>query len=227
MGGSRSMHPRPRDSDLKSTLSKTVAILDHVRPIPRTHVDGRSGAPRRVILRAALECFADKGFAETTLDDVRKRSGISIGSIYHHFGSKEQIGGALYLEGLRDYQQSITSALRQSSEARSAIRGIAISHLEWVRINPAWSEYLFENRRTRFLAAIELQIKRLNRVAFREWTSLLDEYQRRGEILRLPLEVTVSILIGPAQQFARIWLGRRAQIDIAASTAPLDRKSVV
>src|SRR5215469_7245484 len=154
MGGSRSMHPRPRDSDLKSTLSKTVAILDHVRPIPRTHVDGRSGAPRRVILRAALECFADKGFAETTLDDVRKRSGISIGSIYHHFGSKEQIGGALYLEGLRDYQQSITSALRQSSEARSAIRGIAVSHLEWVRINPAWSEYLFENRRTRFVARL-------------------------------------------------------------------------
>jgi len=206
---------------LKSTLSKTVAILDQVRPIPRAHVHGRSGATRRAILKAALECFADKGFTETTLDDVRKRSGISIGSIYHHFGSKEQIGGALYLEGLRDYQQGITSALRQSGDARSAIRGIVISHLEWVRTNPAWSEYLFENRRTKFVAAIELQIGQLNQVAFREWTSLLYKYQQRGEIMRLPLDVTVSILIGPAQQLARMWLGRRAKIDIAAATAPL------
>jgi len=221
MGGSRSVHSRPRDTDLKSALSKTVAILDHVRPIPRTHVHGRSGATRRAILKAALECFADKGFAETTLDDVRKRSGISIGSIYHHFGSKEQIGGALYLEGLRDYQQSITSALRQSSEARSAIRGIVISHLEWVRTNPAWSEYLFENRRTKFVAAIELRIRQLNQVAFREWTSLLYKYQQRGEIMRLPLDITVSILIGPAQQFARMWLGRRAKIDIEAATTAL------
>ena len=221
MGGSRSLYPRPRDTDLKSTLSKTVAILDHVRPIPRSHVHGRSGATRRAILKAALECFADRGFTETTLDDVRRRSGISIGSIYHHFGSKEQIGGALYLEGLRDYQQSTTSALRQSRDARSAIRGIVISHLEWVQTNPAWSEYLFENRRAKFVAAIEVQIKQLNQGTFREWTSLLDQYQRRGEIMRLPLDVTVSILIGPAQQFARMWLGRRAGIDIAAATAPL------
>jgi len=221
VGGSRSVHSRPRDTDLKSALSKTDAILDHVRPIPRTHVHGRSGATRRAILKAALECFADKGFAETTLDDVRKRSGISIGSIYHHFGSKEQIGGALYLEGLRDYQQSITSALRQSSEARSAIRGIVISHLEWVRTNPAWSEYLFENRRTKFVAAIELRIRQLNQVAFREWTLLLYKYQQRGEIMRLPLDITVSILIGPAQQFARMWRGHRAKIDIEAATTPL------
>src|SRR5262249_61160126 len=117
---------------------------------------------------------------------------------------------------LRDYQQSITSALKQSGDARSAIRGIVISHLEWVRTNPAWSEYLFENRRTKFVAAIELQIKQLNQGTFREWTSLLDKYQQRGEIMRLPRDVTVSILIGPAQQFARMWLGRRAKIDIAA-----------
>ena len=65
MGGARSLYPRPRDTDLKSTPSKSVAILDHVRPIPRSHVHGRSGATRRAILKAALECFVDKGFTET------------------------------------------------------------------------------------------------------------------------------------------------------------------
>jgi AcrR family transcriptional regulator len=201
--------------------SKTVVILDQVRPIPRSRAHGRSGATRRAILKASLECFADKGFAVTTLDDVRKRSGISIGSIYHHFGSKEQIASALYLEGLRDYQQSITSALKQSRDACSAIRGIVISHLEWVRANPTWSEYLFENRRTKFVTAIELQIRQLNQSTFQEMAWLLDKYLRRGEIMRVPLDIAVSILVGPAQQFARMWLGHRTKIDIAAAMVPL------
>jgi len=201
--------------------SKTLAILDQVRPIPRSYAHGRSGATRRAILKAALECFAGKGFAETTLDDVRSRSRISVGSIYHHFGSKEQIGGALYLEGLRDYQQGVASALRKTSDARTAIRSIVISHMDWIRTNPAWSEYLFENRRTKFVAATELQIRRLNQKMFREIGLLLDKYWRRGEILRLPLEVTISILIGPAQQFARMWLGHRAKLDIGVAADAL------
>jgi AcrR family transcriptional regulator len=206
---------------LKSTPSQTLAILDHVLPIPRSYAHGRSGATRRAILKAALECFADKGFAETTLDDVHRRSGISIGSIYHHFGSKEQIGGALYVEGLRDYQQSVISALKRSSDARTAIRSIVISHLEWIRANPVWSEYLFENRPSKFVVATELQIRQLNQNTFRETGLLLDKYRRRGEIMRLPLDVTIAILIGPAQQFARMWLGHRVKIDISVAADAL------
>ena len=206
---------------MKSMPSKTVAILDQVRPITRSYAHGRSSATRRAILKAALECFANKGFAETTLEDVRRCSGISIGSIYHHFGSKEQIGGALYLEGLRDYQQSVISALKKSGDAKTAIRSIVISHLDWIRANPAWSGYLFENRRTKFVAATELQIRQLNQNTFRETGLLFDKYRRSGEIMRLPLDVTIAILIGPAQQFARMWLGHRAKIDMVVAADAL------
>jgi 6,7-dimethyl-8-ribityllumazine synthase len=90
-----------------------------------------------------------------------------------------------------------------------------------VRANPAWSEYLFVNRRTKFVAAIELQIRQLNQSTFREMAWLLDKYPRGGEIMRVPLDIAVSILVGPAQQFARMWLGHRTKIDIAAAMAPL------
>ena len=49
-------------------------------------------------MNAALELFVTKGFLATTMDDVRRRSGASIGSIYHHFGSKEDLAAALYVE---------------------------------------------------------------------------------------------------------------------------------
>ena len=62
---------------------------------------------RQVILDAALEAFAERGTAAATVDDVRRRSGASVGSIYHHFGDKEGLAAALYVEGLRSYQEGL------------------------------------------------------------------------------------------------------------------------
>ncbi|MFC5826406.1 TetR family transcriptional regulator [Nonomuraea insulae] len=44
---------------------------------------------RELILRAAAELFAEKGYRQTTFADVAERSGISRGSIPWHFGGKE------------------------------------------------------------------------------------------------------------------------------------------
>jgi AcrR family transcriptional regulator len=43
---------------------------------------------KQEILDAALRGFAEKGLAGTTVEEVRRRSGASVGSIYHHFGDK-------------------------------------------------------------------------------------------------------------------------------------------
>lgn len=59
-----------------------------------------SGKPRKVrrkderpreIIVAALEVFAVKGFSATRLDDVAERAGISKGTIYLYFNSKEDL----------------------------------------------------------------------------------------------------------------------------------------
>jgi AcrR family transcriptional regulator len=62
------------------------------------------------ILDAALACFAEKGFAGTRMDDVAARAGISKGTIYLYFESKEAVFKALarqsigaQLEGVQSY----------------------------------------------------------------------------------------------------------------------------
>lgn len=47
------------------------------------------------VLDAALELFMDKGFAATRVDDIAKRAGLSKGTVYLYFPSKEAV-----LEGL-------------------------------------------------------------------------------------------------------------------------------
>ena len=50
------------------------------------------------ILNAALELFTEKGFAATRMDDVAKNAGISKGTLYNYFESKESIFYAVVQE---------------------------------------------------------------------------------------------------------------------------------
>ncbi|MEO8115395.1 MAG: TetR/AcrR family transcriptional regulator [Phenylobacterium sp.] len=43
------------------------------------------------ILQAALEVFAEKGFAAAKLDEIAERAGVSKGAIYLYFATKEEI----------------------------------------------------------------------------------------------------------------------------------------
>jgi AcrR family transcriptional regulator len=51
---------------------------------------------RAQILEAALQCFAEKGYHAATMDDLVRASGLSKGSLYWHFASKEDVFLALF-----------------------------------------------------------------------------------------------------------------------------------
>ncbi|MFD8098346.1 TetR/AcrR family transcriptional regulator [Nocardia fluminea] len=64
---------------------------------------------RAALLTAAEEVFADKGFAEATLDDIADRAGFSRGAVYANFANKTE----LFLALLDDWLQlEVDSRLR-------------------------------------------------------------------------------------------------------------------
>ena len=52
------------------------------------------------LMAAALELFVEKGFAATRLDDVAARAGVSKGTLYLYFDSKEALFKAVIQEGI-------------------------------------------------------------------------------------------------------------------------------
>src|SRR5262245_66371595 len=46
-------------------------------------------------LDAALDCFAERGFAATRMDDVAARAGVTKGTVYLYFKTKEDLFKAL------------------------------------------------------------------------------------------------------------------------------------
>ena len=51
-------------------------------------------------MEAALDLFAEKGYAATRLDDVAQRAGVSKGTLYLYFDSKEDLFKAVVRQGL-------------------------------------------------------------------------------------------------------------------------------
>lgn len=52
------------------------------------------------ILAAALDCFAERGFAATRLDDIAARAGVTRGTLYLYFESKEELFKAVIRQRL-------------------------------------------------------------------------------------------------------------------------------
>ena len=56
----------------------------------KTQAD-KTDASTRKVLKAALSLFSRNGYRATSMRQIARRCGLSVGNLYHHFGSKEVI----------------------------------------------------------------------------------------------------------------------------------------
>ena len=61
---------------------------------------------KREIREAAKRCFLDKGFQNTTMEDVITEIGMSRGGVYHHYASTTEMLKDLMLDG-NEYRNSL------------------------------------------------------------------------------------------------------------------------
>lgn len=195
-----------------------MPVARHAAPVHnRAMTDVRSTASekrRRAILAAALGCFARDGFAATTMDEIRSASGASIGSIYHHFASKELLAGALYLEGIREYQDGLLRALTRPPAAREGIRAAVSYHLRWIRENADWARFLLAARDANFMSPNEAELRAMNRAFTEALAAWFRPFVEQGAVAAFPSDAVLPILLSPAQAFGRLWLSGRATTSI-------------
>jgi AcrR family transcriptional regulator len=78
------------------------------------HNGESSGADtRRRILGVALELFAVKGYAGTSIRDITEGMGLTKASLYYHFGSKEEILEAVTAPLKADFESLLELAKRR------------------------------------------------------------------------------------------------------------------
>jgi AcrR family transcriptional regulator len=181
----------------------------------------RQSHRRGAILEAALAAFSEHGVAGTSIEEIRRRSGASVGSIYHHFGGKDELAGALYLNGLADYQAGFISVLIDSSSTRSGVEGAVRHHVNWITEHKDLARFLLLGRDASTVAASEWPLRELNRRFFGAVQNWTRPRMNARELRNLAPEVLTALWIGPSQELSRHWLGGRTEIDLAGSAAVL------
>ena len=93
--------------------AKTWIVADY-KPVTRTQ-----------ILQSALICFSEKGFHQTTMDDIVAQSGLSKGALYWHFKGKKELFIALVEWFMLQMGEQIDHAWTDDMPATDKIRSMA------------------------------------------------------------------------------------------------------
>lgn len=94
---------------------------------PRAPEKRRRGRPlvddkRRIILDAALQIFADRGFHGTAVPEVAEAAGVGTGTLYRYFEHKEALVNEVY----RDAKERLRAALLGGVDPPAAVAGAAL-----------------------------------------------------------------------------------------------------
>jgi len=79
----------------RSTGRRRVKIVAPVEPAPSTGLRARGERTRATLLRAGAEVLPARGYHETRVDDIVEAAGVSHGTFYRYFDSKDDFFRAL------------------------------------------------------------------------------------------------------------------------------------
>lgn len=96
----------------------------------------RSSAKRAAILNAAQDCFLEHGYANTSMDMVAAKAGVSKATIYAHFQGKDDLFAAIIGRRCDDEADGLGAvSLNEAMSAREAMTAMA-RHLMGMLLRP-------------------------------------------------------------------------------------------
>ncbi|MED5053477.1 TetR family transcriptional regulator [Anoxybacillus sp. UARK-01] len=158
------------------------------------------------ILEAAIEMFAEKGYAATSTSEIAKRAGVAEGTIFRHYKTKKELLMAIVTPTImkiaapflaKEFVKEVFES--QYSSYEDFIRALMNNRYEFVKkylpmIRIFWQETAFhsdikEQIQTVFMENIYGKFKRV-----------IDHFQQKGELADLPtntiIRMTITTIVG-------------------------------
>lgn len=92
--------------------------------MPVTAIKSSRNTIRERVLETAIHLFTQQGYFNTSVPDIVRESGVSTGSIYHHFGDKEGIAKALFDMLVERMESVLNDIERQYDTAQARCRAV-------------------------------------------------------------------------------------------------------
>jgi AcrR family transcriptional regulator len=76
------------------------------------------------VLRAALELFAEQGYANTSVQQIVQAAGVTKGAMYHYFTSKDDLLFAIYERMLSLQKRRLDEITAEGGETEAVLRAV-------------------------------------------------------------------------------------------------------
>src|SRR6266704_2446726 len=91
---------------------------------PRSLKEKQRGEREALILLAAEEVLMEKGYYETSIDEIAAHVGIAKGTVYLHFLSKEDLVVAIFERDIKKFEEHIETIMSSALTARGKLEAI-------------------------------------------------------------------------------------------------------
>jgi len=154
---------------------------------------------RKLILSTATDLFLRNGFSRVTLDDIAAAIEFSKGTIYNHFGSKEEIYASVLLDHLNILLASLKDAAASGRTTAERLQNATKAYVGFYRERREYFRLLFfidhVSDQERIPDALLKEIRQMKIACLRELQKIFKTGLRTGEVGAGRSSVQVSFIL--------------------------------
>jgi AcrR family transcriptional regulator len=91
---------------------------------------------RKALMEAAVDLFSTQGFHATPTQQISERAGVSAGTLFRYFQTKEDLIDTLYTSIHRAIANAVNEAIRPEIPVEEQIKNVKRQVLHWMFENP-------------------------------------------------------------------------------------------
>jgi len=157
-----------------------------------------------LILNSALELFVKQDVDKTSTASIAKNAGVSNGTLFHYFPTKNELIIELYLRLKKEMFEFIYSEqVNNEKNLKNKIKKGWTNAVEWICTNSKKHNYIHKIYKSNYNQLIHED--RLPDM-YLQYLNMIDEAIKKKELIEIPLELMVSLINAQVSSLAEYYI---------------------
>ncbi|MFJ5260989.1 TetR/AcrR family transcriptional regulator [Streptomyces sp. NPDC088387] len=178
------------------------------------------------LLDAALQVYAESGEQGVTVSALTRASGVSLGSLYHHFGSVDGLMDVLLQRWLGRLLDELARTVGSSRTAANGIRALVRTYLAFIQEHPDAARLLHSSYADRLGMAQAKQLRDAQEARLSPLAAWVQQHIDSGELAPLPVPLVEALAMGPVVATARRWLSGIDDVELDEAVRVLPERII-
>ncbi|QTN45670.1 TetR family transcriptional regulator [Ectopseudomonas mendocina] len=173
---------------------------------------------RALLLATARKVFTERGYADTSMDDLTAQAGLTRGALYYHFGDKKGLLAAVVQQIDSEMDERLEAISTNAEDAWQGFRRRCQAYLE-MALEPDIQRIVLRDAR----AVLGGASPEAQRRCVESMQQLIDDLMQRGIIARAEPQILAALIYGSLAE-ATLWIAAsdQGQTNLANGLAALD-----